>query len=272
MAFDLETYKRITGRVDVGDVDLDEFRRNPLSADALRCIRYMHDVEQHTVCYLRDLLVTRAHRDPEITGFLTLWAFEEYWHGEVLAAVLEAHDEDAGADRVRTMRARLGWRDLTRPAISMLTSSMTRDFTAVHMTWGAVNEWTTQAGYARLISRADHPVLTQLLRRVMRQEGRHIDFYATEAAVRLDRSRSARRLTRLALDRLWRPVGSGVMPSSETRFVINCLFASAEGRAAVQRIDRRVAALPGLHGLRIVERAVDAAGADTDHPTAARAR
>jgi len=32
----------------------------------------MHDVESHTVCYLRDILVTRAHRDPEITSFLTM--------------------------------------------------------------------------------------------------------------------------------------------------------------------------------------------------------
>ena len=38
----------------------------------------MHDVEYHTVCYLRDLLVTPAHRDPEVTTFLTLWNVEEY--------------------------------------------------------------------------------------------------------------------------------------------------------------------------------------------------
>ena len=27
-------------------------------------IEYMHDVELHTICYLRDLLVTPAHNDP----------------------------------------------------------------------------------------------------------------------------------------------------------------------------------------------------------------
>jgi hypothetical protein len=33
------------------------------------------------------------------------------------------------------------------------------------MTWGAVNEWTTQAAYARLAKVADHPTLSVLLRR-----------------------------------------------------------------------------------------------------------
>jgi hypothetical protein len=73
------------------------------------------------------------------------------------------------------------------------------DFTAVHMTWGAVNEWTTQTGYSQLSQRAGHPVLSALLKRIMRQEGRHIDFYATEAEDRLEASRRAQRLTRTAL-------------------------------------------------------------------------
>lgn len=40
----------------------------------------MHDVEHHTICYLRDVLVTDAHRDVEITTFLTFWVYEEHWH------------------------------------------------------------------------------------------------------------------------------------------------------------------------------------------------
>ena len=71
--------------------------------------------------------------------------------------------------------------------------------------WGAVNEWTAQAGYGQLSRRADHPVLTELLKRIMRQEGRHIDFYAAEATRRLGESPAAQRVVRWALRRLWRP-------------------------------------------------------------------
>ena len=93
-----------------------------------------------------------------------------------------------------------------------LGSALTPHIVAVHMTWGAVNEWTTQAGYGRLAAKAKHPVLSELLRRIMRQEGRHIDFYAIGARRRLAASATARRITRFALRRYWAPVGAGVMP------------------------------------------------------------
>ena len=88
MQLDLETYKRHAGRVELDGIDFDAFRADPLDGDSLRCLRYMHDVEHHTVCYLRDLLVTPAHRDPDMTTFLTMWTFEEFWHGEAIATVL----------------------------------------------------------------------------------------------------------------------------------------------------------------------------------------
>ncbi len=72
----------------------------------------MHDVEYHTVCYLRDLLVTPAHADPEITAFLTFWNHEELWHGEALAAVLRAHGRTAGDARIGSVRQ---WARCARP-------------------------------------------------------------------------------------------------------------------------------------------------------------
>lgn len=253
VAFDLDTYKRITGPLDTDDIDFDAFRDQPLSAEHLRCLRYMHDVELHTSCYLRNLLNTRAHHDPEITTFLTLWNFEEYWHGEALAAVLDAHGEPAGAPRVGAMRRRLGWRITASPLVWMAFSAMTPHFLAVHMTFGAINEWTTQGGYARLVQTADHPVLSELLRRIMRQEGRHIDFYQQTAVERLEGSPAAQRATRRALRRLWSPVGASVMPEEESRHLVRTLFGGGEGRAVADRIDRRIDRLPGLAGLGLMD-------------------
>src|SRR5262245_56798203 len=247
MQLALETYKRHAGRVELDGIDFDAFRALPLDDGTLRCLRYMHDVEHHTVCYLRDLLVTPAHRDPDITAFLTMWTFEEFWHGEAIAAVLRAHGEPAGAGRIAPLRRRLGWRDRVAPLLHGAGSAVVgAPYTAVHMTWGAVNEWTTQAGNARLATSAQHPVLTELLRRIMRQEGRHIDFYAHHAISRLDGDRRAQRLTRLALRRFWRPVGSDVMPETEVRFMVRHLLGGEDGRSIVDRLDRRIDRLPGL--------------------------
>ena len=89
----------------------------------------------------------------------------------------------------------------------------------------------------------------------MKQEGGHIDFYSSEAARRLETSRKARRLTRAALKRLWRPVGSGVMPTDEVGFLVRYLFDGEKGREMLERIDRRVDRLPGQENLHLLKRA-----------------
>ena len=112
------------------------------------------------------------------------------------------------------------------------------------MTWGAINEWTTQAGYSRLAEAAGHPTLRELLRRIMKQEGGHIDFYASEATRRLGDSPKAQKMTRFALSHWWRPVGSGVMPKREVGFLVNYLFDGNKGADArgAHRPPRRPAA------------------------------
>jgi len=253
MPFDLDRFSRTADRLAVDDVDFDAFRDRPLAPAHLRCLRYMHDVEQHTSCYLRNLLNTRAHNDPDVTTFLTLWNFEEHWHGVALGRVLAAHDEPAGTSRVAAMRRRLGWRMTASPVLWMAFSAATRHFLAVHMSFGAINEWTTQAGYARL---ADHPVVSQLLGRIMRQEGRHIDYYRSVALEKLDGNAAAQRTTRAALRTLWNPVGAKVMPEAETRHLVRTLFGGPDGTAVAGRIDRRVDALPGLGGLDLMQQAL----------------
>jgi hypothetical protein len=258
----IDSYKARAGRLDLEGIEFGEFKARPLAPDALRSLRYMHDIEHHTVCYLRDLLLTPAHQDPEITSFLSCWAYEEMWHGEAIGAVLEAHGEVAGASRVAALRR--GHR--RRQAVTTLSTIASaafagQSFLALHMTWGAVNEWTTQAGYARLSETAGHPTLRELLRRIMKQEGTHIDFYASEAARRLADNPKAQRLTRFALSHWWRPVGSGVMPKREVGFLVNYLFAGQKGREVLERIDRRVDRLPGQRDLHLLERAVASLGA-----------
>ena len=95
----------------------------------------------------------------------------------------------------------------------------------------------TQAGYSLLGRHADHPVLSELVAS-SRQEGRHIDFYSSQARERLNASERAQRLVRFALQRFWKPVGTGVMPEAETRFLARYLMTDEAGREAARRIDR----------------------------------
>ena len=251
MRFDIDRYLGSVAALDDADIDYDAFLADPLDEGTLRCLRYMHDVEHHTACYLRDLLVTSAHDDPAITSFMAMWAYEEFWHGEAIAKVLARHAEPAGRARVGAMRARVG-RDRARTLGFMVVSALTSHVVTVSMTWGAINEWTTQAGYLRLAESAGHEELARLLRRIAKQEGRHIDFYASQAEERLAGSRGARLATRAALRAKWTPVGANVMPAEETDHLIGHLFAGEAGESMADRIDRRIHRLPGLDGLDLI--------------------
>lgn len=258
MSFNLDTYKQEAAPVRVDDIDLDDFRDQPLSDEALRCLHYMTDVETHTVCYLRDLLVTPSHQNPRITTFLTMWNFEEFWHGDVIDRILAVHAEENGMPRHRSVRLAQGFRgNVIAPITQCLAAAVLgEDFIATHMTWGAVNEWSAHAAYGRLIELERHATLTKILQRIQQQESRHLAFYMTEARERLERSRRAQRITRFMLRRFWAPVGSTITPKSETSFVLGHLLGGEAGGKMVRMLDQKVDKLPGLAGLDLVSRGV----------------
>lgn len=265
MSFDITSYSANARRVADDDVDYTAFERKPLPDAALRVLQYMSDVESHTICYLRDLLVTPSHQDPEITTFLTMWVYEEFWHGEVLDKVLAAHGRAVGPDRIRRIRLAQGRNDRFSPIYQALAANLVgQDFIAVHMTFGVINEWSTYAGYGRLLARTDHPELTKLVGRIQRQETRHIAFYASQARERLERSRVARLLTRLVLKVAWTPVGSGIMPAAETAFLLRYLMGGAEGARIIRQIDEKIDRLPGLAGMHLVSHAAARYGVGSD--------
>ncbi len=179
------------------------------------------------------------------------------WHGEAIGRVLEVHGEEAGAPRIAALRHGRRRRQAASTLSTIASAAFAgRAFIALHMTWGAINEWTTQAGYSRLADTAGHPTLRELLGRIMKQEGGHIDFYASEARRRLGDNPKAQKMTRFALSHWWRPVGSGVMPKPEVGFLVNYLFEGTKGAELLERIDRRVDRLPGQNDLHLLTRAV----------------
>lgn len=255
MSFDIDHYAQTSTRIRWDDLDMSTFESQPLSDDALRCLSYMSDVETHTVCYLRDLLVTPSHADPEVTVFLTMWNLEEYWHGEVLDEVLERHGIRTGPEHTRAVRSRLGWRDRLAPIRqSLLANIIGEDFIATHMAWGAINEWCAHSAYTRLIQSENHPVLTEILKRIAKQETRHVAFYNSQARDRLLRSKKAQKIARFALSKGWGIVGSTIMPPAEVKHMLTYLYGGEHGLAEVRKIDAKIDALPGQQSLHLVEK------------------
>jgi rubrerythrin len=279
--FDLDKYLRASKRVDLSTVEWERIREHPVTTAEARCLTYMMDIETHTVVFLRDLLATRASFDPEVTAFLSCWVYEELWHGEAFSRFLgeagfrvaPTFEDVSGddpfptrVDRNQWVRRKFGTKGYVSHIGTLLGSALFRDFVAVHMTWGAVNELGTLTGYHRIIATTEHPVLIQLLQAVIKDERRHFAFYRAQARMRLARSRQARTLTRWALEHLWAPVGTGVRPQSETDFVIHHLFGDADGMVAVKEMEETLGELPGLEGSRFLTDALRGAATRLGQP------
>lgn len=248
MGLDIEQYIGRARALDLTDIDWDSVGNYPLSAEVRRTLRYMQDIESYTIMYLHELLATRVVDDADVTTFLACWLYEETFHGRALARFLTA----AGESIAPTPRSRV---TLAQRLEHITTRAIARawpEFVAVHMTWGAINELTTLSGYRQLAARARHPVLSAILAHIVRDESRHFHFYYEQAQQRLANPRAAR-ITRFLVDTFWAPVGAGVQPRAETRFLAQYLFGDSSGRAAAQRVDDTIRRLPGFADVELLD-------------------
>src|SRR4029077_7930074 len=124
--------------LDLSGIRWGDVRRHPLTAEALRTLRYMQDIESHTIVYLRTLLATPAMDDPDVATFLACWFYEETFHGRALARFLAAAGEPVAPRR----RSRLTAPQWIEARATALLARAWPGFVGVHMVWGTINELT----------------------------------------------------------------------------------------------------------------------------------
>ena len=214
---------------------------HPLSADVLKVLAYMQDVESHTVVFPRTIFSRRAVDDEIVGTFLICWLYEEGMHGRALARFLAA----AGHPLAPRERGRTTFMDSVDRAATTVMAAVWKDFLALHMAWGALHECTTIHAYRRLIRLNDHPVLNDLLERIIHDEARHFAFYMWQAQQRLARPGVARTVRRL-MERFYVPVGASHQPDELACWVSGFLFDGDDGREAARRVDATMAKLPGF--------------------------
>jgi len=220
----------------------------------------MMDIENHVPLYLSHLLVTRACMDPILTAFLACWNYEELWHGENIGKFLNLYGiEFDTQDRIANVRANLGFQNSVSLLSTMVGSWLLKDFSAVYLTIGAINELSTLTGYAALIRKSGHPVLTDLLGRIIKDERRHFAFYFNSAKEWLTDNEKAQRVDRWMLDRVWVPVGQGVKTQEQVDALALYLFDDEQGEEELLGIDEKIGRLPGLANIKLMSRALYAA-------------
>jgi hypothetical protein len=134
--------------------------------------------------------------------------------------------------------------------VTSLTNLIGSKFTGTHMAFGAVHEMTTTQAYRRMIEIADHPVLTQILTAIIREESAHTHFYWSVARLELERNPQARKLARFIIEKFYYPVGQGSLAKQRTKSVVTTLFGNRPALDVLNTtVTRRIQQLPGFDGV-----------------------
>jgi rubrerythrin len=240
----------------VSNIPWHEVKKYPIDPRLFPVLKYMRDIESLTDIYHEQLRPTPTGRNPVIRRFMERWGEEELLHGELLNRFLEEAGVPSNEDWMQQNKREVprGY-NVTSLIASLLTNCVGRHFTATHMTYGAINEISTLQGYRQLIKIANHPVLTQILTQIMREESVHAQFYWSVARIELARSEFSQKIARFVIGKFWAPVGSGARPLDETNYTIATVFRGSEGLEIVKKnICSRTQQLPGFEGLDVVSR------------------
>ncbi len=252
---ELERFLTSSTKVPTEDLDWAEARRAGLTPDERTILTYFSDIEGQTIIYTRELLNTKASEDPEIMAFLTMWNYEEFFHGRVLSRILEETGTALGSDRVVQVRRKSLWSENFLAFLSTLFSKLAPDcFITLYMTWGAINELTTLRGYEAIHSMTGNPILQTLCDRIAKQERRHFAWYFNRARERLEKSSRTQKAVRLLLEKAWSPVGAGVKSDEEVRRLLDLVFPGPRVSEMAEDVDRQISTLPGLQGIGLMQR------------------
>jgi hypothetical protein len=258
LEFDVEKYIRNSKKVDISDIDLSQASRYPISDEEIRALTYMCDIESHTIVYLRAILNTCAVEDPQTTAFLSCWAYEEFFHGHTIRQFLDAVGAPLSAMRMLEVQKASSLTEWLKELGSSILCRFSRHFHGAYLTYGAISELSTLEGYGVMARRTQNPILAEVVRRLAKDERRHFAFYYNKAQLMLA-PRNAQRLTNFVIRHFWLPVGGGVKPDGEVKWILSFLLGDPEGAELALRIDRTIAKLPGLAWFDCLSRSRDEA-------------
>ncbi len=251
---DIQQQLSASHKVQYDDLDWALARQAGLTAREIEMLQFFADIESQTVFYMLEVAKLEVARDPDLLSFLTMWNYEEYFHSHAISRLLR----ECGADvpppmqRATGLRARARLRARVEDLVQVtLARTMPRAFVALWMSWGAAQELLTAQAYEEIARTTKNPVLSELFRRIAKQERRHFAYYYVSARERLEGERAAQRLTRFIFERNFNPVGSGVKSPSEQAAFLSHIFPGPRLWEAFGEVDDRLGALPGLAGMRV---------------------
>ena len=255
---DIASYLDISAKVKSDDLNWSEASLHGISEGEKFVITYFADIEGQTIVYLRDFLQTKMALEPEVIAFLSMWNYEEYFHGRVLSELMKVCGHPLEENRINLVRKSAKLSEIIESGLAKILSVILyQDFPAVYTTWGAIQELTTLKGYEQIIKTTRNPVLKTIAERIAKQERRHFAWYYNSARQRLSDQKRSQKVTRALLQAIWSPVGAGVKTKHEVAQLFSSLFSVSELKPLAVEIDQKISELPGLGGLTLLQNYLD---------------
>lgn len=245
MAFAIDKFLELSKAVITTDLNWSYIQEVGVTDDEARALRYMSDVESHTIIFLRDLLHGHTARDREITAFLSCWVYEETQHGYALDKFLSACGRPREANRFEQVIKDAGFKEQVEAFFTVNLAKATPHFAATHMGWGAIQEMMAASAYTQLAYYTRNRELSKLLLRLAKDERRHQAFYYYQAEKRLQHP-FALAMAATAMKLFWSPVGLGVGETRGLEFIACLLFDDERGQEELRLMDRKFSKLPGF--------------------------
>jgi rubrerythrin len=245
MGFAIDRFLDMSKAVTTTDLDWSYIQQTGVTDDEARALRYMSDVESHTIIFLRDLLHGHTARDREITAFLACWVYEETHHGRAIDKFLNACGRPREQNRFAQVIKDAGFKEQVEAFFTTNLAKATPHFAATHMAWGAIQEMMAASAYTQLAYYTRNRELSKLLLRMAKDERRHQAFYYSQAERRMNHP-FALAMATLAMKKFWSPVGLGVGETRGLEFIACLLFDDERGQEELRHMDHMFSRLPGF--------------------------
>ncbi|MCX5746106.1 MAG: hypothetical protein NT062_26815 [Proteobacteria bacterium] len=249
---DIAQHLAVSHKVDIEDLDWAAARKHGLSETEVEMLGYFADIESQTVHYFLEVSRLKVSRDPELLTFLTMWNYEEYFHSYAITRFMEevGVKVEAASERAQKVRAGARFKAKFEDFMQgMIAKAFPKQFIALWMFWGALQELLTTHAYEELAKATKNPVLHELLKRIAKQERRHFAYYYNNARERLEGDKLAQKMCRQIAKSFYAPVGGGVKTDAEGAQLVAKLFPNDRIFEVMGHIEKRMWALPGMDGL-----------------------
>lgn len=249
---DIAQHLAVSQKVEFEDLDWDLARKHGVTAKEVEMLSYFADIESQTVHYFLEVSRLKVSRDPELLTFLTMWNYEEYFHSYAITRFLTecGVPVESASERAKRIRENARFKAKFEDwAQGMIAWAMPKHFIALWMFWGALQECLTTQAYEEMVRVTENPVLAELLKRIAKQERRHFAYYYNNARERLEGEKFSQQVCKFIAKKFYAPVGGGVKTDEEGARLVAELFPGDRIFEVMGYIERRMWALPGMHGL-----------------------